>query len=589
MAATDSFDDFSTVAKTLRLSLWVRILQVVGLWGCPLFFATALMAFSIFDYLPWYANAIIICVFLLVYWAWASSFASLAWVVLFSKQSSVKKEFYESLLDGDELEEDEPMKENRLYNAKASLFSVGLRQGIPLVVGFLLIFGTCWFFSSACMTFEPITLSFKGMRVLSSETCQPGLKPCLVYLNVADNSSSTMFVVFHATYKMTTPVVKLSISSQPSPLDYEITVPAEYIEMNLEVTRFVYMAYLSHLDPHRIHFFVAGDGQVVDSYSAERQFRPTDWSLQHHPLRFISGGDVGLGKTADTLLTLAASKEPSFMVFGGDLAYANGMKTCYRRWDLWLKKYIDAAVTPSGLTIPMLTAIGNHEAGGFNMKRSQSPFYLNYFFHQGFNTVPETVVKSPNVDPATKFKPSNVPPNTYHTHDVAGNTFIILDSDILAPAGGAQREWLASTLNASRCGPRPSQWTLAAYHSPLYPSVRSQDNYASKLLRKAWGDIFSQFRLDLAMENHDHAYKRSFPIKDGAVAPPGQHGTVFIGDGAMGVTPRKPAPIHKRDYLVVAEQETFFFMITMMHNNITIRAINEQNSAFDYHVITRRP
>lgn len=538
--------------------------------------------------MPWYGTALLIGLILLIYWAWISTFASLLWTVLFSKDNqAVKKKFFDVLLDGDELD-DGPISENRYYDAKKSLFGIGFRQGIPLLIVILLIFGICWFFSGVCMTFSPISISFKGMRVLSSEDCRPGLKPCLVYLNVADNSSSTMFVVFHATYKMTNPVVKLSISSQSNPLDYEITVPAEYIEMNLEVTRFVYMAYLSHLDPHRIHFFVAGDGQVIDSFSSERQFRPTDSSLARMPLRIISGGDVGLRDGATKMISLAASKHPDLIVFGGDLAYANGMKTCYRRWDRWLKMYSESAITPSGLSVPLLTAIGNHEAGGFNMKRSNSPFYLNYFFHQGFNTVPESMSQSKTMDPATKFRPTNVPPNTYHAHDLAGTSLIILDSGVLAAPDGAQRAWLEATLNHSRNGPHKASWAYAAYHRPMYPSVAPLDNKGSTQLRAAWEDVFATHKLDMAFENHDHAFKRSYPIVNGVVLPAHAPGTIYLGDGSMGVKPRKPAAVNKRDYLVTSEQDSFFFLVSFTPHNVTVQAINEQNIVFDYHVIPRR-
>ena len=570
------------------MSLWVRVLQLLARWGCPILCCLGLLSLSIFDHVPWYACAIIICAFLLCYWAWASTFASLVWTVCFARQEAAKKEFFESLLDGDELQLNENMGMQRHFKAKSTLFSISVRQGIPLVIGFVVIFGLSWFFSSGCLALEPLSMSFRGMRSLSQEPCDAGLKPCMVYLNVADNSSSTMFVVFHTNYKLTSPNIKLATESKPTPLDYEITVPAEYIEMNLEVPRFVYVAYLSHLEAKQTYYFVAGDGQVIESYAAERKFRTTDSSLQHRQLKIVSGGDVGITTVTKTLLSLAASHDPDMIFIGGDLAYGNGIRTCYRRWDNWLKLYSTMAITPKGESIPLLTAIGNHEAGGFKLTASHAPFYLNYFFHQAFNTVPQASSPSySSKSPATKYRPSNIPPNTYHAHDMAGNLVVVLDSDVISPSGGEQRQFLQDTLNRSKYGRYPSTWKFALYHTPLYPSVRNFNNPASKKLRNEWEPLFSEYHVDVAFENHDHSYKRSHPILNGNVVPTGHGGTVYLGDGAFGVTPRKPAPIHQRDYLVDAQSESFFFAVTLTARNVSIQAINPRNVIFDSHIIVK--
>lgn len=551
----------------------------------------ALMGLSIFDHLPWYANAILISLFLIVYWAWKSHAGKLAWTVFFARQVTAKKEFYESLLDGDDFQDEGPLSLKLHYNAKTKLLRLALRQGIPLLVGCALLFGVCWFFSSVCMAFEPVSLSFKGMRALSPEVCDSGLKPCLLYLTIAGNSSSSVFVVFHTNYKMKSPNVKLSGFGQPSPSEYEISVPAEYIEMNLEVTRFVYMAYLSHLEPQRTIYFVAGDGQVKESYSKERTFQPTASSLTAQPLKIVSAGDVGATKTTATMLKAAASRGPSMFVFGGDLAYANGMKTCYRRWDRWLKLYSDNAISPDGLTIPLLTSIGNHEAGGWRRPRKNAPFYLNYFFHQGFNTVPSDdpsllPSKPPAADANTKFRPSNIPTATYHAHDISGTTFLVLDTDVLA-SPASQTQFIENTLQNAKYGPKPCAWSNALYHAPMYPSVRSESDHLVKALRASWAPIFSKYVLDIAFENHDHAYKRTFPLLNGRVAKYPERGTVYLGDGAFGVHSRKPDSPQQRSYLAHTENEIFYFVVTYTTNNVTIQAINQRSVVFDSHTIRK--
>jgi hypothetical protein len=45
------------------------------------------------------------------------------------------------------------------------------------------------------------------------------------------------------------------------------------------------------------------------------------------------------------------------------LNFESGIPGCYRRWDAVLDWLEEGLVTPSGYTIPIITAIGNHEAG----------------------------------------------------------------------------------------------------------------------------------------------------------------------------------------------------------------------------------
>lgn len=576
----------------IRLSRWVRVLRILAVWGCPIFTVLAIMAFSIFDKIPWYANAIIICVFLFVYWSWQSSFASLFWAVFFTRQVTVRKEFYESLLDGDDIQGDEPLSLKRHLNAKATLFSLVIRQGIPLFIGFCLLFGVCWFFSGGCVALEPVSISFKGMRALSSEVCNSGLKPCLVYLTAAGNTSSSVFVVFHTNYRMKSPSVRFSTSKQASPLDYELTALVDYIEMDLEVTRFVYMAYLSHLEQKPI-YFVAGDGQIVESYSAERSFLPTVSSLSHGPLRIISTGDVGLTDLSSKMLAAAAARDPSLFLFGGDLAYANGMKACYRRWDRWLRMYSEKAISPAGHSIPVMTSIGNHEAGGFHLFRTSVPFYINYFFHQGFNTDHQANLtrhsrtnRAPNgADSATKSRPSNIPNNVYHSHDLAGTSLIVLDSNVLTSPSGEQSDWLDSTLNSTRNSSHPSAWTYALYHAPMYPAVRSVTAGPPVMLQESWGKIFSKHQLDIAFENHDHAYKRTHPLKYGKVVHYPEKGTIYLGDGALGVRSRRPAPASSRPYLAASENANFYFDVTFTKTNVSVLAVDERGVIFDSYII----
>lgn len=581
-------EEFGDTNATVKVNPLVRVFRVIFRWGCPICFSLALLALSMFDYLPWYAAAIIICVSLFLYWGWTSTFFLLFWRVCFVKSPSAKKEFYESLLDGDDFQdEDGQRRDARRYDARATLKSIGLRQGLLLLVSFVLITFLAWFFSSVCFTFAPVTLSFQGLRSLTpNQHCSDGPKPCHVYLNVADNTSSSIFVVFHTTRPMGQPTVFYDVESGAKK---SFNAPAALVPMDLEVPRYVYVTYLSHLVPKTTYYVIVGDGSNNNSYSSEFKFQTTDATL-NPDFTFVSGGDVGATALSPKMLKLAAQRNPAFISFGGDLAYANGMKSCYRRWDDWLHQWTTNAITPTGHMIPLLTAIGNHEAGGFKMSRAHASFYPRYFFHQPFNTAPDSRASSMNLSSiATSNSLTTVsdlaattpPPNMYHAHAIPGGTFFSLDSYVLTSAE-EQRTWLEAQLKAASS----STWRMALYHLPMYPSARSYEDPMVVGLRDHWGPLFGAYNVQISFENHDHTYKRSYPLLNGQRVASGK-GTVFIGDGSMGVTPRPPANIHKRDYLVHASQDSFFLVVTLSRTNASILAINERDVAIDNHLIPK--
>ena len=53
---------------------------------------------------------------------------------------------------------------------------------------------------------------------------------------------------------------------------------------------------------------------------------------------FIDGGDAGSNSNTEKLFNLSALYKPSIILMGGDVAYDNGLLSCYHTWD----KILDA-------------------------------------------------------------------------------------------------------------------------------------------------------------------------------------------------------------------------------------------------------
>jgi 3',5'-cyclic AMP phosphodiesterase CpdA len=95
--------------------------------------------------------------------------------------------------------------------------------------------------------------------------------------------------------------------------------------------------------------------------------------------------------------------------------------------------------------------------------------------------------------------------------------FAILDSN-LRPR--SQTKWLERQLSQTR-----AKWKFVVYHHPAYSSVPKRDN---ETLRKTWTPLFDKYRVDMALQGHDHAYLRTYPMRDQRRAEPGRPGTVYV-------------------------------------------------------------
>lgn len=144
--------------------------------------------------------------------------------------------------------------------------------------------------------------------------------------------------------------------------------------------RYVHRVELTDLEPGRPYWFVVGDS--VSGFSPEWDFRTIPDTDE--PLRFIAAGDTGVKALSQQLQAVAAAEEPLFVLLGGDLAYTNGDWNQWPVWDQWLDNWQQAMVTPSGFTVPMVSAIGNPEvAGGYGGTPDDAPIYLKYLAQAG--------------------------------------------------------------------------------------------------------------------------------------------------------------------------------------------------------------
>lgn len=283
-------------------------------------------------------------------------------------------------------------------------------------------------------------------------------------------------------------------------------------------------------------------------------------------IRFVVGGDMFQSSVEILAKTNreAAKTNPRFVLIGGDIAYASGSKTnflkiltnqnatqTFDRWLTWLQTWKNTMVTSEGYLIPMIPTIGNHEVdGGFDQTPEQAPFFYALFPMPGSEG--------------------------YQVLDFNQYMSVfLLDSGHTHPIGGKQTAWLATALKTRE----QVLNKFALYHVPAYPSVRSLADRISTEIRKCWIPLFDRYFLSIAFENHDHNYKRTFPILNGKIDP---SGVLYIGDGAWGVDPvRESKDVKQKWYLKSHASARHFLLVTLSPNHRSVAAITADGTTID--------
>ena len=244
-------------------------------------------------------------------------------------------------------------------------------------------------------------------------------------------------------------------------------------------------AVLRELEPDTTYVYAVGDGSP-EHWSELAEFTTAPEEVE--PFSFIYMGDAQNGLYRwGTLLKNAFRERPdaAFYIMAGDLVDRGADRG---DWDSLFHNA--AGVYDRRQLVP---AIGNHENQGGHPK-----LYLDLF------TLREN-------------GPSNVEKERAYSFEYSNALFVILDSN-LDP--GSQTEWLEQQLAESE-----ATWKFVVYHHPAYSSGPRRDNAK---LRNLWTPIFDKYHVDLALQGHDHAYLRTYPMKNQKRVESAAEGTIYI-------------------------------------------------------------
>jgi hypothetical protein len=247
----------------------------------------------------------------------------------------------------------------------------------------------------------------------------------------------------------------------------------------------LHQATLAGLQPGTTYVYAVGDGGP-GGWSAPAEF--TTAPATAAPFTFVYMGDAQNGLESWGRLVgkaYASHPEAAFYVMAGDLINRG------RERDDWDDYFANAG----GIFArrPLVPCIGNHETQG-----GHPSLYLRHF-----------------ALPANG--PAGLEPGRAYALRYGNALFVVLDSNLSAEA---QAPWLEAQLRDT-----DATWKFAVYHHPAYAS-RPGRSYPDVV--KHWVPLFDKYHVDLALQGHDHAYLRTYPLKGGARVPTARDGTIYL-------------------------------------------------------------
>lgn len=256
-----------------------------------------------------------------------------------------------------------------------------------------------------------------------------------------------------------------------------------------------YSIHIDALTPGTSYEFrVDGDPEIY-------RFR-TPPSTLDNPIQFIIAGDMyghpnertteemeQIRQTFREMSEQAASRDPWFAVWGGDLAHSNADPDYDFLWMEMMSAWYEHMRTPEGYMVPIVAGIGNNDTPtGYGHTPDEAIFYHSFFSF-----------------PQDQWSQRR----SYGVLDFGDYlSLIMLDTDHTTPIAGSQSNWLDSRLHERR----EQRHVFPVYHVAGWPTFRAFRGTQEDAIRNHWHPIFEKHETRLVFEHHCHIYKRTVPI-----------------------------------------------------------------------------
>jgi hypothetical protein len=441
------------------------------------------------------------------------------------------------------------------------------------------------FFFDICMTTHPFGLSTMITRLLRSSGCKVSDGVCYAYITAGQDLRTSAIYNFAATVHASSlegalnySTVQVSrLSGNNTGFPYPVATFCFVVPTGEMHHRVQCHADLMNLEPDTL-FRVELQSPIVgapeDSSLGRVHFSTAPTTGR---LRYGAGGDYEVDK-GPALLSRAAHyyDEPLHaFLLNGDLSYANGLRACAYRWDDAIRGYVSGLSTkvelPDGTTgmhVPQLiTAIGNHETG-------------KSFDCDPFRLLPAYIALFPHVTGKTdtSYVSAVTTWPTYHSHTLSDFArLLVLDPGVMEgnwpTPGGRQEQWMEEQLAAAHDAGQTQLATAA--HYAMFPAKFDYAMTENRVaMRKAWLPLYDRYHVRFMHDAHYHVFKVSKAMVNETVVgnSNSSDGTVYLGDGALGVHSRDLHPAEEAQHYMEAsssQSHVYVLQLDSVQSNVT--------------------
>lgn len=333
-------------------------------------------------------------------------------------------------------------------------------------------------------------------------------------------------------------------AAQPMEVKAEVSSVVDRLVGNDPVNQ-RFTASLKDLAPDTVYTYRVGN-PTGNIWSPWMEF--TTAPAEPESFSFVYMGDLQVGMFGwNKLLNRAKEIQPNtaFYIIAGDIVNRG---TKREEWD----ELFDSA---KGFfdTRTFIPALGNHDYA-----KQESPVYYLQMF-----ALPEN-------------GPEDFPKEHAYSFNYSNAFFVVLDGN---QPPEKQSAWLDQQLAGSK-----AVWKFAVFHQPAYSSKSHRDNDD---IRETWGELFDRYHVDMALQGHDHAYLRTYPMKNGKKVASAQEGTYYV----VSVSGSKFYEQESHDYAEVSFTKTDTFQTIDIQSNgknaCTYRAYDAEGKIRDEVVIEK--
>jgi acid phosphatase type 7 len=430
-------------------------------------------------------------------------------------------------------------------------------------------------YTNVWITWTLALFLFSGATLLVAQQEEDKNSPAGLFLTWQNDPTTTMTIDWH-----TKPGDEAKLT-----LDYKKTGNNEWTTVSASQhvfpysDRTIHRVELTGLHPNTYYHFRVGEFERVYKFRTMPQ-------TNHRPVRFGAGGDTSIGEIFKEMNLTVMKYDPDFIVWGGDLAYANAREENLHRWISWFERVQQDLITEEGRVVPLILAIGNHE-----MIDHHYPYSDATARRMGIGEEMELKYERGEIPESTREWREENAPYFYNLFAFPGHpgygvldfgnylSLIILDGSHSNLIGGRQTEWLEDVLKSRKGIPH----LIPVYHKPAYPSYRVQpggipNQIWPKQVLQFWVPLFEKHGVRVALEHDDHAYKRTYPLLNNKIDPAG---IVYIGDGAWGVGTREPLGPEDVWYLKRSAKENHAIIVTLHGPHQHFLIVNNDGEVID--------